>query len=544
MSIPKEPRQLMINLMYLVLTALLALNVSAEVMNAFFTLDEGNGATMATVDSQLDQTVQGLTSLLNEDSKAKYRPIGPAVEQIRTEVKSFNSYIEELRNQLIDAAGTPDGEVTEEDYTVSYGKRVPKGMKNKDVTTDILVNKGVGEELKARILEAQQKLIGTYTKLLQEHGETFGLKKEEIESRIASIATNMPLKIDDQTWQDPKAKRSSWSDFKFRQMPLAAVMPLLSQMQADAKSTEAAMVNNMAELAGGRVIEFDAFFPVVQAPKAYVVKGEPFEATISVGTYSSQINPSDIGIYVNGAKLPVGADGKATYTASTAGTVGQKTLQLRAEVRNPLTGEVSKGDGTFTYEVGERSVAISADKMNVFYIGVTNPISVSAAGVSSNDLNVGISGGGGKLTKTGSNNWDVTVTTPTDDCKISVSGGGMNANKQFRVKRIPDPTARLGNKEDGSMGNGEFKVQQGLIAWLDNFDFDAKCDIQGFNLVKVAKRADPVEVTNHAGKFASDPARIVESAKPGDTYYFENVKARCPGDVAGRKINSLVFRIK
>ncbi|MCB0522135.1 MAG: hypothetical protein H6577_08945 [Lewinellaceae bacterium] len=543
MSIPKEPRQLMINLMYLVLTALLALNVSAEVMNAFITLDEGNKASISTVNSQLDQTVKGLKSLLSDDSKAKYRSIEPAVDKVREDVNSFSSYIDKLRDRLIDAAGNINNQVDEGDYTISYGKTVPKGQKNKDITTHILVDEGVGEELKGEILKVKQNMVQTYTDLLQKNGEVFGLKKDEIESRVQNIANNLPLKLDDETWQNPKVKKKNWSDFKFRQMPLAAVLPLLSQMQADAKSSEASLVNSMAELAGGRVIEFDAFFPVVQAKKAYVINGEPFEAQISVGTYSSQINPSDIGIYVNGSKLPVKNDGIAEYKASTS-TVGEKTLKLKAEVRNPLTGEVSSGESTFTYEVGERSVAISADKMNVFYIGVDNPISVSAAGVSSNDLKVGISGGGGQLSKTGSNNWMVKVTTPTDDCKITVTGGAMNASKQFRVKRIPDPTARLGNKEDGAMGNGEFKAQQGLIAWLDNFDFDAKCDIQGFVLTKVAKRADPVEVTNAGGKFGSDASRLVTSASPGDTYYFENVKARCPGDAAGRKINSLVFKIK
>jgi hypothetical protein len=538
----------MINLMYLVLTALLALNVSAEVMNAFFTLDEGNKASMGTVNRQLDQTVNGLKNLLADDSKAKYRAIEPAVDQVRADVNSFSAYVDNLRDQLIDKAGNNDGKVSgketgTDDYTMSYGKSVPKGKKNKDITTEILVNNGVGEELKAEVLGVKKKMVDTYTKLLQENGQAFGLKPEEIQSRINNIANDLPLGIDDETWKNPKAKRKSWSDFKFRQMPLAAVLPLLSKMQSDAKSSEAALVNSMAELAGGRVVEFDAFFPVVQAEKSYVIKGEPFKAKISVGTYSSSLNPSDIGIFVDGRKIPVNDEGIAEYTGST-GTVGTRTIKLRAEVKNPLTGEVSDGDATYTYEVGERSVAISADKMNVFYIGVDNPISVSAAGVSSNDLKVGISGGGGTMKKVGSNTWNVTVNKPTDDCKVNVSGGGMNASKQFRVKRIPDPIARLGNKADGSMGNGEFKVQRGLIAWLDNFDFDAKCDIQGFNLVKVAKRSDPVEKTNRGGSFGDEAQRLVSSAKPGDTYYFENVKARCPGDVAGRKINSLVFRIK
>jgi len=542
MSIPKEPRQLMINLMYLVLTALLALNVSAEVMNAFFTLDDGNKESIKIINSQLDQTVKGLKSLLSDESKAKYKAIEPAVDKVRAEVSTFSTYVDGIRDQLIDAGGNKNGAVDEGDYTDNYGKIVPKGKKNKDVTTHLLVEKGLGEELKGKILEVQKQMIDTYTQLLTENGENFGLKPAEIENRIQNIANNMPLKIDDETWKTSKDKKS-WADFKFRQMPIAAVLPLLSKIESDAKSSEASLVNNMSELAGGRVVEFDAFFPVVQAEKSYVIKGDPFKAKISVGTYSSSLNPSDIGIFVNGSKLPVNDEGIAEYTAGT-NQVGQKTLQLRAEVVNPLTGEKSDGDATYTYEVGERSVAISADKMNVFYIGVKNPISVSAAGVSSNKLTVNISGGGGKMTNTGSNSWDIEVTKPTDDCKINVTGGGMNANKVFRVKRIPDPVARLGNKDDGSMGNGEFKVQQGLIPWLDNFDFDAKCNIQGFVLVKVAKRSDPVEATVAGGTFKGKSKSLIGSAKPGDTYYFQNVKARCPGDVAGRKINSLVFRIK
>ena len=112
------------------------------------------------------------------------------------------------------------------------------------------------------------------------------------------------------------------------------------------------------------------------------------------------------------------------------------------------------------------------------------------------------------------------------------------------MKRIPDPVARLGKKADGTMGNGEFRAQPGVIPWLDNFDFDAKCKIDGFTLTRVPKRADPIQLVNRGGTFDSKAKRLVGAAKPGDTYYFENVKARCPGDPAGRKINSMVFKIK
>ena len=540
MSIPKEPRQLMINLMYLVLTALLALNVSAEVMNAFFTLDEGNKASIATVDTQLSQTVEGVKSLLADESKRKYKPIEPAIDAIRAKVAEFDTYVNELRDDLIDQAGKKDGKLDENDYTVSYGKRVPKGKKNKDITTRLLVDEGKGEELKKKIIETKEAILAEYTTLLTDYGDTFGLKQEEIDQRIASMSANLPLKIDDETWQK-ESEKESWADFKFRQMPLAAVLPLMSQMQSDAKSSEAALINGMAELTGGRVIEFDQFFPVVQAEKSYVIAGEEFKAKISVGTYSSQIQPENIALSVNGSKLTVGEDGTAEYSTKTS-KIGPQTLNLKAEVINPLTGEKSEGDATYEYEVGLRSVTVSADKMNVFYIGVDNPVSVAAAGVKTSSLKVGMSGGGGKIKRSGSG-YMVNVTKP-GEASITVSGEGVSQRFPFRVKRIPDPVARLSKKAGGTMGNGEFKAQGGVGAFLDNFDFDAKCNIQGYTLVYVAKRQDPVEAINRGGRYNDKSRRLVNKAKPGDIYYFDNVKARCPGDNVGRPINSMVFKIK
>ncbi|MEQ8704381.1 MAG: GldM family protein [Phaeodactylibacter sp.] len=542
MSIPKEPRQLMINLMYLVLTALLALNVSAEVMNAFFTLDDGNKESIATVESQLEQTVSGLKSLLSDESKAKYRPIEPAVDQVRETISSFNSYVNTLRDNLIDEAGNQNGEVDDEDYTESYGKVVPKGKKNKDVTTRMLVDAGRGEELKAEILKTKEQLVKIYTDLLRNYGKDFGLKDPEIENRIKNIGNNLPFGIDDETWKESKDKQS-WADFKFRQMPLAAVLPLMSQMQSNAKSSEAALINSMAELAGGRVVEFDSFFPVVQAEKAYVIKGDPFNAEISVGTYSSQINPNDINIYVNGSAVPVGEGGKAEYSTRTTST-GNKQLKLKVEVRNPLTGEVSEGESIYEYEVGTRSATVSADKMNVFYIGVDNPVSVSASGVSSNDLNVRASGCSIRALNRSDGKYMVTADRP-GEAKIILAGGGLPSTTfDFRIKRIPDPVARLSKSSGGAMGNGEFKAQGGVGAFLDNFDFDAQCTIQGFTLVYVAARQDPVEVINAGARYNAASRRMVNQAKPGDIYYFDDVKARCPGDKVGRPINSMVFKIK
>jgi len=543
MSIPKEPRQLMINLMYLVLIAMLALNVSAEIINAFFALDKGNKESIVTMDNQLDETQKGLVKLLNDDAKAEFRPILPAVERVRQLSTDFNQYVEEWRGTLIDAAGNNDGELNDEDYIEDHGSLKPKGKKNKDVTTRLLVDQGGGEELKARILETRTQMLETFTQLVQEYGnEVFGLSEEEIQNTIASMESNLTLNVDDTEWQESEDKKS-WSEFKFKQMPLAAVLPILSKMQADATTSEAALVNKMAEFSGGRVVEFDAFVPVVSAKKSYVIAGEPFEADISVGTYSSQIDPSDISISVNGSNLEVGDDGKANYSTRTSST-GVKTLNLKVAVRNPLTGEVVEGEDTYQYEVGRRSVAVSADKMNVFYIGVDNPVSVSAAGVSTNDLQVSGTGGGINMRRTNTGKYNVTVSQP-GDAKVVVSGGGLERTTfDFRVKRIPDPVPRLGNLDGGSVPNGTFKAQGGLIAWLDDFDFDARCEIQGYNLVRVPKRQDAIQSMNPGASYNSTSQRLAQAATPGDIYYFENIKARCPGDKAGRPLPSIAFQIK
>jgi gliding motility-associated protein GldM len=541
MSIPKEPRQLMINIMYLVLTALLALNVSAEVMNAFFALDDGNKESIATVDGQLNATIDGVKKLLADESKRKYQPIEPAIDAVRAKAVEFNTYVDELRDELIDIAGNGNGEVDEEDYTISYGKRVPKGKKNKDVTTRILVDEGRGEELKAKIIETRQELIDVYTKLMQENGDSFGLQQEEIQSRIQSVANDMPFNIDDETWQAPGSDKASWSDFKFRQMPLAAVLPLLSQMQSNLKSSEAAMINNMAELTGGRTVEFDSFFPVVQADRSYVVGGESIKAQISVGTYSTSLQAENVKIYAGGTQLNVGAGGKAEYSITGSG-VGQKTIPLRVEVTNPLTGETAEGESEFVYEVGSRSVAVAATKMNVFYIGVDNPITISASGVSSNDVRVSTSG---PITIKGSgSNRTINASAP-GAAKISVSANGISLGSfDFRVKRIPNPEARLSGKNGGGMGSGEFKAQGGVGAFLDDFDFDATCQVAGFELVYVPKRQDAIPSQNRGPRYNDASRRLVNQAKPGDIYYFENVRAKCPGDTATRKINSMVFTIQ
>ncbi len=514
MSIPKEPRQLMINLMYLVLTALLALNVSAEIINAFFALKKGITASNAIVDGSNTQVMKQI----DKQADAYKNPINEGFRGSSTQTqvisKEFSAYIEDVNTKLIEAAGGRD-----EHYTDGR----PKRYKDKDVTTHLFITEKKGEEVEAKINEAREKLLS----LIKDPKD-----RDEIAGKIA-------LKVDSIA-QDSKAK--TWSEYKFKQMPVAAVMPFFSKLQADMKTSETAVLNYFFNKIGGTDIKFDNFKVAIAPKKGYVIKGEKFEADVYLAAYSS--NPgSGVSISVNGSGLGV-KDGVAHYE-STSSELGKKTVKASASIKNPLTGEVKTVTGDFEYEVGERSVAVSADKMNVFYMGVENPVTVSAAGISSNELKV--SATGCDIRRVNGPNYVVTGQRP-GEAVISVSGGGLSDTKKFRVLRIPTPVAKLGGRLlAGSINAGEFKAQEGMIAVLDEtFVFDAKCQIQGFKMTKKAKGSIDIgaELVNAGGRYNAQIGGITAGAKAGDVYYFDDVKALCPGDATGRNLGGLFFNIK
>ncbi len=525
MSIPKEPRQLMINLMYLVLTALLALNVSAEIINAFFLIDKGIAGSNAVIDDSntFAMTVLGKNA---EQDREKYQPLVDAAKEVQTISKEFTKYIDDTREGLIDATG--QGYFPEDD---KKHPGQPKAYKNKDVTTRILVNDGKGTEMRERILGDREKILELVRSLSGTEGTAIN------DTTIAELEKSITLNISND-WENSKKK--SWEEFTFNHMPVASIFPIFRKFQNDMKSSEAAVLNFLVNQVGAESFKVDAFIPISSAKKSYIIAGEPYESEITIGASSKSVYENMI-VKVNGSSLDV-EDGVAKYSASTSGT-GVKSYNVDITLTNPTTGKTETYSKEFEYEVGRRSVTVAADKMNVFYIGVDNPVSVVAAGISSNDLRVSGNGAGLKLKGRG-NKYTATVSTP-GEARINVSGGGLKASSfLFRAKRIPDPMAKLGKSSGGPMGNGEFKAQGGVLAILDGFDFDARCNIQGFNLTYVAKRQDPVPVINKGPRFSAQAKRLVSRAKPGDIYYFDNVRARCPGDKAGRKINAMVFTIK
>lgn len=494
----------MINLMYIVLTALLSLNVSAEVLHAFFSMDESLSESNRLVDGSNQQLVAAINE--QADAYTQFEPFRAKAEQVQTTAREFFDLVGEMKIELVEAAGGigEDG--------------MPKRKDDKDVTTRLFVKEGRGDVLEKQILETRNQLLALV---------------DDPEAR-AAIGAGIPLKIND---LPEGTDKNTWAEFQFQQMPVAAVMPVLTKFQNDVKVAETAILNHYADQLNVTTVKPDQFAPVISADKNYVIRGEQYRGEIFLAAYSSTAD--NISVKVDGQQLPV-EGGKAIFTAN-PGSNGTRQHQMEITLTNPLTGEEETFTKQFTYEVGERSVTVSADKMNVFYVGVENPVSIAAAGVPTDQVRV--SATGVNLTKK-SNGKYVVIPQKTGQATITVSGGGLQpATFEYRVKRIPDPQVMLGNLAGGQIPVSHFQAQQGLIPHLKHFDFEAKAKIQSFELVRL-RNGDAASAINRGGRYGTDAQRLVDNAQRGDIFYFDNVKVHCPGDDYDRKMPGLMFTLK
>jgi len=525
MSIPKEPRQLMINIMYLVLTALLALNVSAEIFNAFEMVDEG----LKSANASLDASNKAMPELIKEQSKkqASLATYADRIDGIRTLSEESTEYIDGIVDKLIDESGVIDGKVDDNDYViVKGGKRELRGKKNYDATTRLMVDEGKGEELKDKMLEIKEKFI----------------EFADEEDR-ATLRSKIPIEIDEDAYKSSPNEKKNWADFTFGHMPLGATMPIFSKFKNDIKAAEAELLNYLAGKVGvgGQTVVLDKYTVVSAPKKSYIIKGEKFETDVFLSASAGSDSQTGLSISVNGQSLRPDKDGVAKFS-QTASSVGIKKYNAAITITDPVTEEKQTFRKEFEYEVGERSVAISATKMNVFYIGVDNPVEISAAGVNSTEVKVSMEGGTIKRNSDGT--YTVTAKKPSKNAKVNVAAPGMNASKVFRIKRIPNPVPKLSAKRGGVISSGEFKSQQGVFADLENFDFDTRCNIKGYRLVRVAPRSDAEPAPNPGAKFSGKALSLVQKAKPGDRYFFEDIKCDCPGDVASRDLGTMSFIIR
>lgn len=509
-ALPKEPRQKMINMMYLVLTALLALNVSSEILNAFKTVNNSLVTTNATVNKSTEQILTSLEKKQFDSATATKAKIWyPKAQEAQKLAKEAYSYIQGVKDEILKKAGGDPN-----DPTKSYKED------NLDITTRMMVDKGGGQALLQKLADFKKKILG-------------------IDHSIDS-AFSATLPIDLAIPQTQNKSNKTWEAVYFHMVPTVAALTILSKFQNDVKTSENSVVQFCHNKVGEVNVRFDTYKEIIGQSSNYLMPGQEIQITAGVGAFSKSALPE---ITIGGTRAPLDKDGAAMVKLA-GGGVGNHTIPVHI-VYTDQDGKKIPIDKTVEYTVGMANASIALDEMNVLYIGYDNKVSIAASGGGDDKVNASVSGGGGTLVKVGSGKYIVKVNSVTDDCKITVSVDNKVAGvSQFRVRTIPRPVATVGGFESGdNVGAGAFRAQTGVGAYIKDFPLNLKYAVTSFTLT--ADNADgDIDEAPCTGNIWSPKAQgMIKNLAPGRMITIENIRAQGP-DGRNQKLPTLVYYIK
>jgi gliding motility-associated protein GldM len=320
-------------------------------------------------------------------------------------------------------------------------------------------------------------------------------------------------------------------------VPTVAAMTILSKFQNDVKTSENKVITFCHEQVGKVVYRQDAFAALAIANTTNALPGQEIEITAGVGGFSKAITPR---ISIGGQTVALGEDGAAHYKFK-ADRLGSNSIPVVISYTDQ-DGQVKNITKTVDYVVGQSSAAVQLDNMNVLFIGVDNPVTISGSG-SVDQIKAGISGGGGSMSGGGAKR-TVRVTQETDECVISVTTpDGKVTRVPFRVRSIPDPTPMIGTYKSGNIPAAYFKSQAGVRALVENFYYKTQFNVTRFRITGDGAGFDDIIEANNTGATWSEAQRIVDKCRPGSYVYIEDIYAVGP-DGRSRKLTPLIFNLK
>jgi gliding motility-associated protein GldM len=491
MALPKEPRQLMINLMYLVLTALLAMNVSNEILNAFKIVDKSIVSSSANIQKKNENTLENFKLALTD----------PEITRNPEKLKKVQDYM-----VLAEQA-------------VAIGKQMETDLEN---YKQLIVTKAGGMDPQNPSLLLREDDLDAATNVMIE-GDKKGIEmKGKLEKFMTDIAAIVPSPNPDVMSKSAKTEEmkkllpidlssspsegnpsGDWSYANFHMVPAVAAVTLMDKYINDVKNSQSTVVDELWAQAFGekkqKNIVFDSYDLLISSSNPYLLPGEKFTATAMLGAFNKKAENLSITGGGRGLKIE---NGIAKYETIASGK-GEQKITFTASFVDPNTKQTMSYKKEYKYYVGEAQASISLDKMNVFYMGVPNPITFSASGVPAGSLKY--SAENCTLTPSeGVNKYMVTVNSLGGKAKISLSATLSDGTTksfgtyEYRIKRIPDPYPMIANKRGGSVAANELKVQEAIFAKLDNFDFDCKFNVTSFTVTYLPRRGDPMEASSNS----------------------------------------------
>ncbi|NOY38424.1 MAG: gliding motility protein GldM [Chlorobi bacterium] len=540
----ETPRQKMIGMMYLVLTALLALNVSKHAVEAFKVVDES-----------LTETTRNYMVRNNEfyqdfEQKAATNPIkaGPwrnLAHEVRNRANEMFDYIQALKIEIIKTA---EGENTDAiDGNKVIVENVTK-IDDNNVPSQILIGaqqNGKAYDLRAAIDDYREFLLGIV-----------GNKNENIVNSIKNS-----LNTEDTT--DAGGEKVTWEIHNFHTLPLIAVITILSKLQSDIRNTEGMVLNYLYSQIEASDFKFNKLEPTVIANSNYIMSGSDYEAEVFIAATDSTQKPEVlIGKYEtattadgtveyrmvgNYETLPIDQKGRGVYKKTVSAT-GEHEWGGLIRMKNP-EGSYISFPFTANYTVAVPNVVVSPTAMNVFYVGVDNPVDVSVPGVASDKISVSMTNGTirkGRVKKF-RGSYIVRPKTPGVLAKVRVTAE-INGKPRsfpsidFRVKRVPDPVAKVAGKKGGNIKKAILRAQQVVIAEMENFDFDLTFTVTSFR-VSIVDKGFVIDEISNSNRLTPTQKGLINRLSRNQQVVFQDIKAVGP-DGSTRQLPALVFKIQ
>lgn len=504
---PETPRQRMIGMMYLVLTAMLALNVSADVLNAFTKVQEGLSSTIENYKKKNAEVYNEIEMAYNLNA-TKVAATRKKTLKIKKTASELVDYIEQLKVRMVKLADGPEGNVLN-----------IQAKDNLDIGGQVMLTEKAGRELKAK--------LDTYRELLLGFIET---KDSVLRASISNnLNTNVP--------QNVGSNLQVWESYKFESIPLVGVVTMLTLYQSIVLTAERETINYLFAFMDSESFKFNKLEALVIPQSRYILTGEEFKAKVLLAAMDTTQRPE---IIVNGRKI--GYDGDFGVYKETATKVGIHKLKGVINYITP-SGVTLPRAFEMDYEVANPAVVISPTKMNVFYLGVDNPVSLAVPGLPPDMIQPEISNG--ELIKTATG-YIVRPKVAGKKCEISVYAK-MNGQRrklqtqEFRVKEVPDPVVKVAGERGGTIKKNLLVAAGGVEVELEKFDFDMKFKVQSFNLYTVVDGYTQ-DIRTNGASFTPEQIKLIKNLKRHQILIIDQVMVKGP-DGTIRKLTPISFKI-
>ena len=527
----ETPRQKMVGMMYLVLTAMLALNVSKEAVKAFVKVDEALTLTVANYSKKNDLIYKDFDRAAAENpAKAtKYKNAAYSVKERADE--SFN-FCQGLKIEIVNTCDGPGNAAVVGNEVLS--EKILK-FDDSNVPSQILIGAdetGKANDLKANLNEYRDFLITVLEG-----------KNPTIEESLRKSLSTEPGK------NEKTGETERWENATFQTLPTVAVIAMLSEFQVNIRNAETEVLNYLYTQIDASSFKFNKLTAIVIPTSNYVTLGSDYEAQVFISASDSTQKPV---ITVGGAQLPIDESGKGIFKAR-ATKIGPVKWGGIIALKAP-DGSTKSYDFTSEYAVGEPNVIVSPTAMNIMYQGIPNPIDVSVPGVSPSDISIKVTNGTfttekvknskGEAFKGG---WAVRPNQVGVNVQVIVSAK-MNgkmvqlAPYDFRVKKVPPPIAVFADKSQGGVGKSLAMAQTMVLAKLPDFDFDLTYEVTEFKLFFSDKGADYEEPSTSA-MLTSKQKNIINAMTRGKTFIIKDIKAK-QGTEKPVEVPAIVLKIE